>query len=61
MTGSSEPSTPRVTQRSYNEKSSNPSNGPGPNVPRVREAESAWPAGVNAGICPFGGSMIIDV
>ena len=47
---------PRVMQRSYSVKSSNLSNGPGPNVPMPATASArALPAGVTAGTRPFGG------
>ena len=48
-------------QRSYSEKSSNVSNGPGPNEPLPAAAAArARPSAVSAGARPFGGSTTSD-
>jgi hypothetical protein len=60
-TGSTDPTMPRVMQRSYIVKSSGPSNGPAPNVPRSRVARRVSAHGVTGGIFPSGGSTIRDV
>ena len=52
----------RAMQRSYNEKSSNESNGPGPNEPCLAAAMArARPSAVSCGVRPFGRGYVEQI